>query len=328
MIRRREVITLLGGAAAWPVAVRAQQQPMPVIGFLSSGSPESDTLRLTAFQQGLNETGYVEKRNVAIEYRGMQGHYDLLPALITDFVRRPVAVIVAAGTTPGALAAKAATGTIPIVFQIGADPIEVGLVAGLNRPGGNITGVSNLSGPVGAKRLEFLRELKPTVDTVAILVNPSNSPFTQFETKELRNAADSLGLQLHILNASTEREIETAFTNLAQIGVGGLLISAEAFFYSRRLQLIALTASQALPTMYAQGEYVTSGGLISYGFNYAEVYRQIGIYTGRILQGAKPGELPVQQATKIELLINLKTAKTLGLDVPPSLLARADEVIE
>jgi putative ABC transport system substrate-binding protein len=324
-VRRREFIALLGGVTALPLAARAQQ-PMPVIGFLSSGSPESDTLRLTAFQQGLKETGYVEKRNVAIEYRGMQGHYDLLPALITDFVRRPVAVIVAAGTTPGALAAKAATGTIPIVFQIGADPIEVGLVAGLNRPGENITGVSNLSGPVAAKRLEFLRELKPTIDTVAVLVNPSSSLFTQSETKELRNAANSLGLQLHILNASTGRDIETAFANLAQIGVGGLLISAEAFFYSRRLELVALTARQALPTMYAQGEYVTS--LISYGFNYAEVYRQVGIYAGRILQGAKPSELPVQQATKIELLINLKTAKALGLDVPPTLLARADEVIE
>jgi putative tryptophan/tyrosine transport system substrate-binding protein len=329
MIGRREFITLLGGAAAaWPLASRAQQPAMPVIGFLSSGSPDSDALRLAAFRRGLNETGYFEKRNVAIEYRGMQGHYDLLPALVADFVHRPVSVIVAAGTTPGALAAKAATATIPIVFQIGAEPVDVGLVASLNRPGGNVTGVSNLTGPVAPKRLEFLRELMPTIDAIAVLVNPGSLAFTQSETRELRKAAESLGLRLHILNASTGPEIETAFANLGQMRAGALLISAEAFFYSQRLELIALTARHALPAMYAQGEYVTSGGLISYGYNYAEVHRQVGIYTGRILKGEKPADLPVVQSTKFELVINLKTAKALGLTVPPTLLARADEVIE
>jgi ABC-type uncharacterized transport system substrate-binding protein len=265
---------------------------------------------------------------MAIEYRGMQGHYDLLPALIADFVRRPVAVIVAAATTPGALAAKAATATIPIVFQIGADPVDVGLVASINRPGGNITGVSNLSAPVTAKRVEFLRELVPSVATVGVLVNPTNSVFTASEIREVLKATDSLGLHVHILNASTSREIETAFANFGQLRAGALLISAEAFFYSQRMQLVALAAHQALPAMYAQGEFVAAGGLISYGFNYAEVYHQVGIYTGRILQGAKAGGLPVQEATKIELRINLKTARALGIDVPTSLLLRANEVIE
>jgi putative ABC transport system substrate-binding protein len=326
-VKRREFITLFGGAAAaWPFVARAQQPAMPVIGFLSSGSPESDALRLTAFRQGLNETGHVEGRNVAVEYRGMQGHYDLLPALIADFVRRPVAVIVASGTTPGALAAKAATAIIPIVFQIGSDPVEIGLVAQLNRPGGNITGFSNLSASVAAKRLELLHELMPAVATVAVLVNPSNSSYTDAEVRETRDAAKSLGLQLHILNTSTQGEIETAFAALTQLRAGALVISAETFFYSRRPQLVALAARHAVPTMYGQGEFVAAGGLISYGFNYADVYRQAGIYTGRILKGAKPGELPVQQATKMELIINLKTAKALGLTVPPTLLA--DEVIE
>ena len=327
-IARRELLAALAGAAAWPLAARAQQQGTPIIGILSSGSLESDTPRLTAFRQGLNQTGYVEGRNVAIEYRGMQGHYDLLPAFVADFVRRPVAVIFAAGTTPGALAAKAATATIPIVFSTGVDPIDSGLVASLNRPGGNITGIFNLVAPLASKRLELLHELMPSVAVVALLVNPSNSPYTEYETNEVRNAAGSLGLQLHILNASTIGEIDTAFATFARVRDGALLISGESFFVSRREQLVALAARLAVPTMYPLSEFATAGGLISYGFSVPDTYRQIGVYTGRILKGEKPADLPVQQATKIELIINLKTARSLGLDVPPTLLARADEVIE
>ena len=327
-MKRREFITLLGGAAAWAVEARAQQPATPVIGILSSGSPESDASRLTAFRQGLNETGYVEGRNVAIEYRGMQGHYDLLPAFVADFVRRPVAVIFAAGTSPGAREAKAATASIPIVFSMGVDPIDSGLVASLNRPGGNITGIFNLAVPLASKRLELLHELMPNVAVVAVLVNPSNSPYTEHGMNELRNAAVSLGLQGHILNASTVGEIDAAFAIFAQIRAGALLISGESFFLSRREQLVALASRHGVPTMYPLSEFATAGGLISYGFNLSDTYRQIGVYTGRILKGEKAGDLPVQQATKVELVLNLKTAKALGLTVPNSLLARADEIIE
>jgi len=327
-MRRREFITLLGGAAAWPLAARAQQPTMPVVGFLSPGSPESDAFSLTVFRQAMNETGFVVGRNVALEYRGMQGHYDLLPALIADFVRRPVAVIVASGTTPGALAAKAATTAIPIVFTIGVDPVDAGLVASLNRPGGNITGIFNLTGLLVAKRLELLHELMPNVSVVAFLANPNNAPFTEYEMIEVQNAARSLGLELRILNASTVGEIDTAFATLAQVRTGALLISNETFFNYRREQIVALAARHAVPTMYGQSQWPTGGGLISYGFNIAETYRQIGVYVGRILKGEKPANLPVQQATKIELVINLATAKALGLTVPFTLLGRADEVIE
>jgi putative ABC transport system substrate-binding protein len=329
MIGRRQAITLLGGAAAaWPITARAQRPAMPVVGYLSPGSPESDAISLTAFRQALNETGFAVGLNVAIEYRGMQGHYDLLPALVADFIGRPVAVIVASGTTPGALAAKAATTTIPIVFSIGVDPIDTGLVASLNRPGGNITGIFNLTGPLVAKRLEVLHELLPNVSLVAFLANPSNAPYTEYEMTEVRKAASSLGLQLRILNASTIGEIDAAFTTLAQLRTGALLISSETFFFSRRDQIVALAARHAVPTMYGQSEWTKGGGLISYGFNIVEIYRQTGIYVGRILKGEKSADLPVQEATKIELVINLTTVKALGLTVPLSLLGRADEVIE
>jgi putative ABC transport system substrate-binding protein len=328
-MRRREFITLLGGAtAAWPLAARAQPATVPVIGYLSPRSPESDAPRLGFFRQGLNEAGYFDARNVTIEYRGMQGHYDLLPALIADFVHRPVAVIVAGGSTPGALAARAATTTIPIVFTIGVDPIGLGLVASLNRPGGNITGVFNLSGPLVAKRLELLHDLVPDASVVALLANPSNAPFTDYEVTEARSAARSLGLQLPILNATTIGEIDTAFATLPQVGAGALLISAESFFIDRREQLVALAKRHAVPCMYIESDFAMIGGLISYGFNVAEIYRQTGIYVGRILKGEKPAELPVQQATKIELVINLTTAKALGRIVPFTLLGRADKVIE
>jgi putative ABC transport system substrate-binding protein len=329
MMRRREFITLLGGAAAWPLVARGQQQAAtPVIGILSAGSPQSDAFRLTAFHQGLNETGYVEGRNVEIEYRGMQGHYDLLPAFVADFVRRPVAVIVSGGAILAALAAKAATATIPIIFNIGIDPIEAGLVTSLNRPGGNITGIFNLTSPLAAKRLELLHELVPSVSVIACFVNPSNAPYTENEMTQVRNASKSLGLQLHILNASTMGEVDAAFATLAPARAGALLVSAEAFFNFGREQIVALAARHAVPTICPQSEWTTAGGLISYGFNVAETYRQVGLYTGRILKGEKPADLPVQQSTKVELVINLKTARALGLTVPPTLLARADEVIE
>jgi putative ABC transport system substrate-binding protein len=328
-MRRREFITLIGGAAAaWPLTAQAQQPAMPVVGFLSSGSPESDAPRLIPFRQGLNETGYVEGHNVAIEYRGMQGHYDLLSAFIGDFVRRPVAVIVAAATTPGALAAKAATTTIPIVFNIGNDPVQEGLVSSLNRPGGNVTGISNLTGPLAAKRLEQLRELLPNATTVAVLANPSNRPLTEYEMAELRKAAGPLGLQLHILNASTTGEIDAAFATLPQARIDALLISSEAFLSSRYEQLVALAASHAVPTSYPNGLAPKAGGLISYAYVISEVYRQMGIYAGRILKGEKPADLPVVQSTRIELVINMKTAKALGITFPLTLLGRADEVIE
>jgi len=329
MIGRRHFITLIGGAAAaWPLAARAQQPAIPVVGYLSPGSPDSDVPRLMTFQQGLNQTGYVEGRTVAIEYRWMQGHYDLLPALLADFVRRPVTVIVAAGTTPGALAAKKATATIPIVFEVGADPIDSGLVASLNRPGGNLTGIFDLGSPLAAKRLELLHELVPSVSVIAYLVNPSSVALTESEMIEVRKAARSLGLELHVLNASTAGEIDAAFATFAQPRAGALLISGEAFLTSRREQIIALAADHAVPTIYNQREWTTAGGLMSYGFDIAEVWRQAGIYTGRVLKGEKPADLPVQQVTKVQLVINLKTAKTLGLTVPQRLLAIADEVIE
>jgi putative ABC transport system substrate-binding protein len=329
MIKRREFITLLGSAAtAWPLAARAQQLALPVVGYLSGGSRESDASRLTAFLQGLSEAGYAEGRNVAIEYRGFQGHFDLLPAFLTDFVRRPVAVIVVGGTAVSALAAKAATSTIPIVFNIGADPVQFGLVASFNRPGGNVTGIGNLQGPLAAKRLELLHELIPGTAVVAVLVNPSNSAYTEYEMAELRNAAGSLGLQLHLLNASTVAEIDAAFAIFPQAQAGALLVSTEAFLNSRAEQIVALAARHAVPVMHSNGETTRAGGLISYGSNLGETYRQMGLYAGRILKGEKPGDLPVQQPTRYELIINLKTAKALGLTVPQLLLGRADEIIE
>jgi putative ABC transport system substrate-binding protein len=329
-VRRREFITLLGGAAAaWPLAARAQQQVVPVVGYLSSVSPEADARNLTAFRQGLAETGYVEGRNVAIEYRGMQGHYDLLPALLADFVHRPVAVIVVTGNTPAVLAAKAATSTIPIVFTIGVDPVEAGIVPNFNRPGGNITGISNLAGQLAAKRLELLHELVPNASVIAVLVNESNSPFTEYEMQGVRVAAQSHGVQLHLLNGGTSSEIDSAFATLPQVRPGALLISGEFFFVSRRAQLVALAARYTVPTIYFSKPFAAAGGLISYGpAQGAGGQRVLGVYVGRILKGEKPGDLPVQQPTRVELIINLKTAKALGITFPLTLLGRADDVIE
>jgi putative ABC transport system substrate-binding protein len=328
-MKRREFITLLGGVAAtWPLAAWAQQPAMPVIGFLSSGSPESDSTGLSAFRQGLNELGYVEGRNVAIEYRGMEGHYDLLPQFIADFVRRPVALIFVRGNTPAVQAAKAATSTIPIVFNVGTDPVQSGLVASFNRPGGNVTGISNLTGPLAAKKLELLHELVPGASVIALLANPSNPPYTEYEMGELRNAARALGPRLHVLNASTAGEIDSALTTLPQVGAGALLVSSESFFGSRTKQIAALAARYAVPAMAGNGDFSAAGGLLSYGPTITAPQLQMGIYAGRILKGEKPGDLPVQQSTKVELIINIKTAKALGITVPITLLGRADEVIE
>jgi putative ABC transport system substrate-binding protein len=312
--------------AAWPRAARTQQPAMPVIGFLLGASPEAYTSRITAFRQGLKEAGYVEGHNVAIEYRWAEGHYDRLPALAADLVRRQVAEIVTVGT-PAALAAKAASSTIPIVILVGVDPVQIGLVAGLNRPGGNVTGLAALAVEVEAKRLEVLHELLRTSAAVALLVNPNN-PVTEPETKGMRDAARSLGLQLHVLDASTEVEIDAAFEKLIELRAGGLVVSVDAFLTSQRAQIVALAARHAVPAIYGVREFAAAGGLMSYGTDIAGAYRQVGTYAGKILKGTKPADLPVQQVARVEFVINLKTAKTLGLTFPITLLGRADEVIE
>jgi putative tryptophan/tyrosine transport system substrate-binding protein len=326
-VRRREFITLMGGSmAAWPRAAHAQQPAMPVIGFLHAASPEAYAPMMTAFRQGLREAGYVEGHNVAIEYRWAEGHYDRLPALAADLVRRRVAEIVTGGTPP-ALAAKAASSTIPIVINVGIDPVQIGLVASLNRPGGNVTGFAVLTVELGAKKLEVLHELVRTSAAVALLVNPS-TPSAEPETKGVRDAARSLGLQLHVLDASTEGEIDVAFGKLIELRAGGLVVSVDAFLNSQRTQIVALAARHAVPAIYGVREFATAGGLMSYGTDLADVYRQVGIYAGKILKGAKPADLPVQRVARVEFVINLKTAKTLGLTFPITLLGRADEVIE
>ena len=326
-MRRREFITLMGGSmAAWPLAARAQQPAMPVIGFLHGASPEAYAPMMTAFRQGLKEAGYVEGHNVAIEYRWAEGHYDRLPALAADLVRREVAVIVTGGTPP-AFAAKAATSTIPIVINVGIDPVQIGLVASLNRPGGNVTGLAVLTVELAAKQLEVLHELLRTSAAVALLVNPTN-PLTEPETKVVRDAARSLGLQLHVLDASTESEIDAAFGKLVELRAGALVVSVDAFLNSQRAQIVALAARHAVPAIYGVREFAIAGGLMSYGTDLADDYRQVGIYAGKILKGAKPADLPVQQVARVEFVINLKTAKTLGLTFPITLLGRADEVIE
>ena len=327
-MRRRDFIALAGGAAAaWPLAVSAQQAAMPVIGFLNGGSPDGRGQLLTGFHQGLNENGYVENRNVAIDYRWAGGQYDQLPALAADLVRRQVAVIAATGGTVSPVAAKAASTTVPIACLFDGDPVTAGLVASLSRPGGNITGISLVASVVEAKQLELLHELTPKATVIALLVNPTNSNATII-SRDLQAAARTLGLQLHVLNASTEGDFGVAFATLVQLRAGALVIATDPFFLDRRNQLAALTARHAIPTIYGRREFAALGGLISYGTSLADAYRQVGVYTGRILKGEKPADLPVMQPTKFELVINLKTAKALGLTVPLTLQVAADEVIE
>jgi ABC-type uncharacterized transport system substrate-binding protein len=327
MKRRRTFITLVGGAAAWPFAARAQQPALPVIGFLNSRSPGEAARDVAGFRMGLAQARYVEGQNVAIEYRWAEGRYDRLPALAADLVRRQVAVIVATGGEPSALAAKAATQTIPIVFTSGGDPVKVGLVASLNRPGGNATGIHLFYGLVGPKRLELLQELVPNVTVIGVLVNPA-FPFADEETKDVLAAGRTLDKQMHIATASTEGEIDAAFATLVERQVDALVVSTDAFLLSRRGQLIALAAHHAVPVIYFEREFAADGGLMSYGSNLVDAYRQVGVYAGQILNGTKPADLPVIQPTKLELVINLKTAKVLGLKVPLTLQVAADEVIE
>ena len=328
MMKRRDFITLLGGAAAvWPLAARAQQPAMPVVGFLNVESSEGYRPMAAAFRRGLAESGYVEGQNVAIEYRWAEGRGERLPAMAADLVRREVKVIVAT-TTPAALAAKAATTAIPIVFEIGGDPVALGLVASLSRPGGNVTGVTQLTTGLVPKQLEVLHEMLPTARVIALLVDPTQSAMTEVETREGLAAARSLGLELHILNASAETDLDGIFAKLIDTRAGGLVISAAPLFSAHSTQLGALTARHGVPAVYKQPEFAAAGGLMSYGTNLVDAYRLAGVYTGRVLKGAKPADLPVQQATKIELYINLKTAKSLGLTVPLPLSGRADEMFE
>jgi putative tryptophan/tyrosine transport system substrate-binding protein len=324
-MQRREALAILAGAAvAWPLAARAQQRAMPVIGYLSSGSPGPGAPTVAAFRQGLGETGYVEGENVALEFRWAEVRYDRLPALAADLVGRKVEVIAALGGSPSALAAKSATSTIPIVFSVG-DPVGRGLVASLARPGGNLTGVSSLS--LAPKRLELLSELVPKARVIALLVNPTNPSFVSV-IEEMQEAARAREVQVHTLKAGSESEIEAAFASLVQLEIGALVVPSDSFFNSRREQLLAVASLHAVPAIYDWREFPASGGLISYGPSLASLYRQVGIYVGKILKGAKPADLPVQQSTKFELVVNLTTAKALGLTVPQSILARADEVIE
>ena len=324
-LRRRDFLTLLSGAAVWPLAARAQQPSMPVIGFLSSRSAKDSALQVAAFRQALSEAGYVEGRTCTMEYRWADGQYDRLPGLVADLVDHQVAVIFAGG--PAAHAARAATTSIPIVFVSGEDPIKYGLVASLNRPGSNITGVNTFNAVLGSKRFELLHEVVPNAVVMGLLANP-NSPSGGSETRDTQAAARALGRNLMILNASAESEIDAAFATLVQQRVDALVVTGDPFFVSRRDKIVALAARHAVPTIYTQREFAAAGGLIGYGTNITDAYRQAGVYTGRILKGAKPADLPVVQPTKFELVINLKTAKALGLTFPPGLLAIADEVIE
>jgi putative tryptophan/tyrosine transport system substrate-binding protein len=325
-MRRREFITLLGGAAAWPLMAIAQQRTLPVIGYVNSRSRETDTPFLAAFHRGLNETGYVEGQNVAIEYRWAEGQYDRLRVLATDLVDRRV-IVMAVTSTPAALAAKAATSAIPIVFTTAADPIAVGLVDSLSRPSGNATGVNIYVSRLGAKRLELLRELVPNAAVIGMLVNPS-FPDAESQSEDVKEAARTLGQQIHVVNANSEGDFIRAFSTFIEMKADALLVSTDGLFLSHREQLVALAARHKIPAIYFVRDFALAGGLMSYGADIADGYRQAGIYAGRILKGTKPGDLPVMQPTKFDLVINLKTAKALGLTVPLTLQASADEVIE
>jgi putative tryptophan/tyrosine transport system substrate-binding protein len=327
-MRRREFITLIGGTAAvWPLAAHAQQQTMPVVGYLNLGSPESDASRLTGLRRGLNQSGYVEGRNLVIEYRWAGNQANRLPDFAADLVQLRVAVIVSPGSL-SALAAKGATTSIPIVFVVGNDPVQLGLVASLNRPGGNLTGINAFASELGAKGLALLHELMPSTATIGFLENPNNPIFAAYYEKDVLTAATVIGIKIQILSAGTDREIDAAFVSLIQARTGALLVGGDVFFNNRIDQIVALAARHAIPTMYHFREFVVAGGLISYGSSLMDAYQQVGLYTGRILKGEKPADLPVIQATKLELIINLKTATALGLPIPDKLLSLADDVIE
>jgi putative ABC transport system substrate-binding protein len=328
-MRRREFITLLGGATAtWPLAAWAQQPAMPVVGFISAGSADASAPRVAAFRKGLNDTGYVEGQTVTVEYHWLEGHYDHLPALMADLVRRQVAVIATPGSVPATLAAKAATATIPIVFGVSQDPVRFGLVASLARPGGNATGINYFQAEVVAKRLRLVHDLLPKAVRIALLVNPANPSNAESALREAQQAAPTLGLQIQVLNATTIGEIDAAFASLARERPDALFVAPDALFTSRRGQFATLTAVNKIPAAYSNREYVAAGGLMSYGTDVADMFHQVGVYTGRILKGAKPADLPVLQSTKFEFAINLQTARALGIEVPSGLLSIADEVIE
>jgi putative tryptophan/tyrosine transport system substrate-binding protein len=327
-IARRKFISALGGAAAWPLAARAQQPAMPVIGFIRVGSAGASTRHAAAFRKGLNETGYLEGENVTVEYHWLEDQYDRVPALVADLIRRRVAVIATPGNTPAALAAKAATATIPIVFGFPEDPVRLGLVASLARPGGNATGINFFSNEVGAKRLRLLHDLVPKALHIALLVNPANAANAEAALRDVQEAAPSIGLQIKILNATTISGIDAAFATLAGERSDALFVAPNSFFLSRRVQFVTLTAVNKIPAAYSNRDYVVAGGLMSYGTDFADMFHQVGVYAGRILKGAKPADLPVVQSTKFEFVINLQTARALGIEVPPGVLSIVDEVIE
>jgi putative ABC transport system substrate-binding protein len=328
-VKRREFIALLGGAAvAWPMAARAEQPALPVVAFLRTGSANTSARFVAAFRKGLNETGYVEGQNVTVEYHWLEGQYDRPPALMSDLVRRRVAVIATIGTAQTALAAKAATATIPIVFGEGEDPVRLGLVASLARPGGNVTGISYLVNELAAKRLRLLHDLIPKAIRVAVLLDPANASSAESTLRNVQEAAPTIGLQIRILNASTIGEIDAAFATFARERPDALFVAPNAFFLSRAAQLITLTARDRIPAAFSVRDYVEAGGLMSYGTEFADSFRQVGVYTGSILKGAKPADLPVLQSTKFEFVINLQTARALGIEVPPGVVSIADEVIE